>query len=191
MGLAQDPPDGRRRDAENQFDTFVELYPMLRRFAAVVADADMDPDDLVQDALAATLKRHELTEIHRPGPYLKQAIMHAVTNQRRRAARFRLLSPRLRGDSETADHYPSDLAMLDALTPTDRAVIFLSDVEGLPGAVIAEELGLTHSAVRKRISRSRKQLRRLLSETANGSDGNDESDGFETTNLSAVPEEGS
>ena len=164
MGLARQSSDDPSARSGAHADLFVELYPMLRRFAAVVADLDMDPDDLVQDALAATLKRHELTEISQPGAYLKQAIMHAVTSQRRRAARFRRLSPRLRTDTETADHYPSDLALLDALSPTDRAVIFLSDVEGLPGAAIAEELGLTHSAVRKRVSRSRKQLRDLLGE---------------------------
>ena len=31
------------------------LYPALRRFAAMTAPLEMDPDDLVQDALAATL----------------------------------------------------------------------------------------------------------------------------------------
>lgn len=145
-----------------EFDIFAELYPQLRRFAAVVADTDMEPDDLVQDALAATLKRHPLTEIQRPAAYLKQAIVHAVTNHRRRAARLRRLIPLLGSADTAADHYPSDLAVLDTLDPTDRAIIFLSDVEGLSGVAIGEELGMTPGAVRKRISRSRRQLRLAL-----------------------------
>ena len=32
-------------------DVFRELYPRLRRFAAVVGAAESDPDDLVQEAL--------------------------------------------------------------------------------------------------------------------------------------------
>lgn len=144
------------------FDLFADLYPQLRRFAAVVADTDMEPDDLVQDALAATLKRHRLTEIQRPAAYLKQAIVHAVTNHRRRAARLRRLIPLLGTSDTAADHYPSDLAVLDTLDPTDRAIIFLSDVEGLSGVAIGEELGMTSGAIRKRISRSRRQLRLAL-----------------------------
>ena len=32
---------------------FGDLYPSLRRFAAVVGDDDMEPDDLVQEVLAS------------------------------------------------------------------------------------------------------------------------------------------
>ncbi len=49
----------------SDFEIFADLYPKLRRFAAVVADLDMEPDDLVQDALAATLRRHDLSELGR------------------------------------------------------------------------------------------------------------------------------
>ncbi len=160
MGAAREPQTDT--GGGDEFALFAELYPQLRRFAAVVADIDMEPDDLVQDALAATLKRHRLGEIQRPAAYLKQAIVHAVTNHRRRAARFRRLVPLLGSADNAADNYPSDLAVLDVLAPTDRAIIFLSDVEGLTGAAIGEELGMTSGAVRKRISRSRRQLRLAL-----------------------------
>ncbi len=146
----------------SDFQIFERLYPALRRFAAVVADIDVDPDDLVQEALAATLRRHDLSEIRQPAAYLKQAIVNAAVGHRRRAGRFRLLLPRLAGEAATDDHYPSDLSILDRLQPTDRAVIVLADVEGLPYAVIADELGLTVGAVKKRVSRSRRELRRLL-----------------------------
>lgn len=144
---------------------FEELYPTLRRFAAVVADLDVDPDDLVQDALAATLARHELAELQQPSAYLKRAILNTATSHRRRAARLRGLLPRLVGETVTVDAYPSDLAVLDELDPSDRAVLYLADVEGLPQTLIAEELGLTAAAVRKRASRARRQLRQTLHPT--------------------------
>lgn len=147
---------------KSDFALFERLYPKLRRFAAVVADMDMDPDDLVQDALAATLGRHDLRELEHPAAYLKQAIVRSASNQRRRAGRFRALMPRLAATAQTSDHYPSDLAVLDELKPVDRAIIYLADVEGLPHDAIAQQLGLTSAAVRKRASRARKQLRVLL-----------------------------
>lgn len=145
-----------------QFATFEEMYPALRRFAAVVADLDMDPDDLVQDALASTLRRYSFDELDQPLAYLKRAIVHSAANKRRRAGRLRALLPRLGGDASQADVYPSDLALLDELAPLDRAVIFLADVEGESHERIAAELGLTPAAVRKRASRARKQLRAVL-----------------------------
>ncbi len=149
-------------EPQNDFELFEQLYVKLRRFAAVVADMDMDPDDLVQDALAAALRRHDLSELDHPAAYLKQAIVRSVSNQRRRAGRFRDLLPKLATPDKTSDQYPSDLAILDELKALDRAIVYLADVEGLSHELIAAELGLTPAAVRKRASRARKQLRVLL-----------------------------
>ena len=45
---------GRVSPAVDESDDvlFAELYPRLRRFAAVVGSPDDDPDDLVQEAVA-------------------------------------------------------------------------------------------------------------------------------------------
>jgi hypothetical protein len=40
-----------------------DLYPTLRRFAAVAAPSDLDPDDLLQDAFTRVLQRRALTEL--------------------------------------------------------------------------------------------------------------------------------
>lgn len=148
--------------AETDFAVFERLYPALHRFASVVSDRDMDPDDLVQEALASTLERYDLCELDQPQAYLKRAIFHIASNKRRSAGRFRALLPRLSERDTASDHYPSDLAILYELGPTDRAVIYLADVEGLPLAVIAEQLGLSGPAVRKRVGRARAKLRELV-----------------------------
>jgi DNA-directed RNA polymerase specialized sigma24 family protein len=150
------------RDDASAYEIFASLYPGLRRFAAVVADADMDPDDLVQDALVATLARHDIAELRTPAAYLRQAIVHQVSNRRRRAGRLRRLLPRLLGDTSRTDAYPSDLSMLDELSAIDRALVFLIDVERCTGDEAAAQLGLTAIAARKRVSRARAQLRSSL-----------------------------
>jgi len=152
----------RAAPVETDFEIFDELYPVLRRFAAVVADADMDPDDLVQDALVATLARYQLADLDQPQAYLKRAIVNRASNKRRRAGRLRRLLPRLGDEDKTVDDYPSDLAVLDELDRLDRAVVFLADVEGLSHDVIAEQLGMSDTASRKRASRARSQLRDLI-----------------------------
>ena len=149
---------------KTDYAIFEAVYPALRRFAAVVGDMDMDPDDLVQDALVSTLQRRSLVNLDQPQAYLKRAIVNQVSNKRRRAGRFRTLLPKLSRSDVTVDDYPSDLAVLDELAPTDRAVIFMADVDGLPHDVIATELGLSAAAVRKRASRARAQLRGLITE---------------------------
>ncbi len=146
----------------SDWELFEAIYPKLRRFAAVVADLDIDPDDLVHDAVAAVLARRSLGDLDQPLGYLKKAIVNGSANHRRRQSVFRKYAPRLLTADHDFEQYPSDLAILDVLEPMDRAVIFLADVEGLPHAVIAEELGLSAGAVRKRVSRSRRKLAAAL-----------------------------
>mgnify|MGYP001769597047 CR=1 FL=1 len=54
-----------RRTDPGEWEIIDDLYPVLRRFAAVAAPADMEPDDLLQAALVHVLRRHALK---RPGP---------------------------------------------------------------------------------------------------------------------------
>ncbi|MGH1505353.1 MAG: RNA polymerase sigma factor [Acidimicrobiales bacterium] len=138
------------------------LYPRLRSYASRIADADVDPDDLVQDAVAATLARHRLVDLDHPEAYLRRCIFNTSANQRRRAGRLRRALGRLGTGDDHRDHYPSDLALLDELSPTDRAVLEMGDIDGTPHAAIADELGLSPGAVRKRAMRARTRLRYVV-----------------------------
>lgn len=161
---AEVSPQGRKpvQTPAGEYGVFQALYPSLRRFAAVIADLDTDPDDLVQDALAATLAKHQLHKLDNPAAYLKRAMVNATSDKRRRAGLFRSLLPRLGQDASTIDSYPSDLSFLDDLAPLDRAILYLAEVEGVAHEQIATELKLTPAAVRKRASRARKKLRESL-----------------------------
>jgi RNA polymerase sigma-70 factor (ECF subfamily) len=143
-------------------EVFEALYPALRRFAAVVGDSDVEPDDLVQEALAATLARCQLNDLDNPLAYLKRSIVNASANHRRHQSVARRYSPKLIRQRATFDSYPSDVGIVDALNPIDRAIIYSVDVKGAPHAEVAAELGLTPGAVRQRASRARRMLKKML-----------------------------
>jgi len=144
-------------------EIFIRIYSDLRRFAAVVGDSDMDPDDLVQDALVRVISKNALSDLDNPKVYLKRTITNLCSNKRRRFGVWKGLQPRVSESSHYEDFYPSDLAVLEALMPVDRAVIYLADVEGLAHKDIAVMLDLAESTVRKKVSRARLKLREVLS----------------------------
>lgn len=142
---------------------FAEIYPGLRRFAAVTASADVDPDDLVQEALASTLRTcGSLDTIDDLAAYLRRCIVNLESNHRRSRgrehARLRLTAPM---DAEAAA-YPSDLSDLDGLEPQQRAILYLFEVEGWPFGHIAELLDENESTIRRRATTARKLLRRQI-----------------------------
>jgi len=145
-------------DAPDEETVFAALYPGLRRFAAAVGPIEVDPDDLVQEALVRALAVGPLSELRDPGAYVRTIVVRLASNHRRylgrRRAAFRLLEVRGR----QADAYPSDLDDLGALDSEDRAVVYLSVIEGATADEIAAVLGW--SAGRVRMSKYR-ALRRL------------------------------
>src|SRR3954468_13296940 len=133
---------GVEADGDGDAALFEQLYPTLRRFAAVTGGRDDDPDDLVQEAVARTLRTRSLTSLDNPGAYLRQAIVHLSSNRRRSLARGRMALLHLgnREDGKNAE-YASDLADLLRLQPVDRALLYLIEVEGAQYAEAAAVLG--------------------------------------------------
>jgi RNA polymerase sigma factor (sigma-70 family) len=153
-------------------EVFASLYPSLRRLAAVVRPAEVDADDLVQEALVRALSVGPLSALENPGAYLRTAIVRIASNDRRRMARMRralLKVAPLVEVSETAT-YPSALDDLRQMNARDRAVLFLSVVEGRSYREIASVVGCSEQAARARASRA---LRRLRASLRVGNDGTD------------------
>jgi RNA polymerase sigma-70 factor (ECF subfamily) len=149
---------------------FADLYGPLRRFAAVVGPIEMDPDDLLQEAVARVLRRRRLTELDEPGAYLRKTMVNLASNQRRSFARERRALARLGASSQsTGDSYPSDLSELLGLPPRERAVLYLSEVEGYRYAEIGDLFGCSEAAARKRAMRARRHLyTKVIGEAADG-----------------------
>jgi len=137
------------------------LYPALRRFAAVAAPADMEPDDLLQEALVRVLKRHPLSDLDNPGAYLRKTMVNlAASHHRRRGAERRALRLAAAShDLQTDPAYPSDVAELGGLPPMQRAALYLAEVEGFRYEEIGQMLGCSRAAARKNASRGRERLR--------------------------------
>ena len=147
-------------------EVFAQLYPALRRFAATVRPAEVDADDLVQDALARVLAAGSLARLEDPGAYLRTVILRLASNHRRSLGRRRRALTRLTVvDAGTAE-YPSDLDELRRLPPDDRAVLYLVAVERAPYAEVARILGCSEEAARARGSRALRKLRKTMTPEA-------------------------
>lgn len=150
------------RAEETEGELFARLYPALRRFAAVAGPTDLEPDDLVQEAVARALRLRPLTELDEPLAYLRRTILNLARNQRRGLARSRSRLARVDRDGARREEYSSDLADLDRLGPTARAVLFLVEVEGWTFAAAARQVGLSEPAARTTASRARRRLREAI-----------------------------
>lgn len=154
-----------RRDEPGDRHRFVELYPRLRRFAAVVAPVEYEPSDIVQDALERTLRRHALADLDDPERYLRTVIVRLASNRRRHLAVRRRASAKaeLLASAPRSDVHASDLDDLRRLDPESRAVLFLVEVEGWSYREVAELLRCSEEAARTRAARARRKLRVELS----------------------------
>ena len=145
-----------------------DLYEDARRFAAVVAPWDMDPDDVLHAALVGVLRRGRLYDTSDPLAYLRRAIVNEVRSEmRRRTSRRRSIDLLRASTPRSAEgEYPSDLADLMQLRPIARAVIYLHDVEGLPFDKVASAVGITAGNARVTAARARRRLRTALAREA-------------------------
>jgi RNA polymerase sigma-70 factor (ECF subfamily) len=143
---------------------FEELYEPLRRFAAVVMPPGLDPDDLVQEALVRVLRKHRLNDLEHPAAFLRRTILNLVWNERRRRRIRRRAEAEWAASASrpVAPTFPSDLTDLMRLSPQARAVLYLVEVEGFRFDEVAEMLGCSSAAARKRASRARKHLQAAL-----------------------------
>jgi RNA polymerase sigma-70 factor (ECF subfamily) len=135
--------------------------------------SEEDAHDAVQDALvnAAT----HLPDYRGDGP-LEGWVVRMVARACGRLRRGRKNDPALHAvdvDLASDDDSPEvrtgrariagllGEAMLE-LSPQDRTILLLAEAEGATGPEIAEQLGLSHAAVRTRLTRIRRRMRELL-----------------------------
>lgn len=147
-----------RTDAE----LFEAIYPALRRLAAAVRPPECDPDDLVQDAVARALRTGSLLRLDEPLAYLRRTIINLASNERRRLQRMRRAVARQPAPGVVPVDHRFEVGTLLRLSPADRAVLWLADIECLAFVDVADALGCSPDAARARASRARERLRRLL-----------------------------
>jgi RNA polymerase sigma-70 factor (ECF subfamily) len=151
-------PAAQDRAVDRDDRWFGALYPQLHRVACVAAPADIDPHDLVQDALVRFLRLEDPGGVDQPRAFLTTTIVNLASNHRRSWIRRRAALARLGPTSHMQNHFPSDLADLLVLSPRDRAVLYLHHVEGFEYQEVAELVGCTPTAARKAAERGRSRL---------------------------------
>ena len=131
-----------------------------------------DAEDLVQDAFLRAMDRLPLLDSNRPfGPWFFTLLRNLGINQLR-ARKVRHTEPEP-FDVASTDPLPDEVvvnnevrtrfdAALAALTPRQREIVMLFEVEGWKGVEIAEHLGLTPENVRWHLHQAKKSLRVAL-----------------------------
>lgn len=133
----------------------------------MAGSVDIEPDDLVQEALVRTLSKQRLAELDNPLAYLRKAIVNLASNHRRSLARRRKAVARPSEEEGLLPSYPADIEAILDLPPRQRAILYLVEVEDVPYSEAARQLGMTTVAARQLASRARKKARLSL-EVAGG-----------------------
>jgi RNA polymerase sigma factor (sigma-70 family) len=141
---------------------FAELYPSLRQFAAAIRPPGIDPDDLLQEALARTLATRSLSSVEAPQAYLRTAMIRIASNLARGSRRTDARLQRHGAPDDVVDVYPSDLDDLMRTPPRARAVLFMTIVENYSYREAGEAVGCSEAAARQLASRALRALRAEL-----------------------------
>ncbi len=97
LGERQGEPQLLKRSSidEAEGDLITSLYPSLRKIAAVAGSFDVEPDDLVQEALVRVLRKGSISDLDNPLAFLRKTIVNLASNQRRSLGRKRSALGRL------------------------------------------------------------------------------------------------
>jgi RNA polymerase sigma-70 factor (ECF subfamily) len=146
---------------------YVAHSQRLIRLATVLVGPD-DAPDLVAEAVRRAIHRTGWTAVRDQGAYLVTSLVNETRQfhreRSRRAARERRAA-RLAAVPPHREPGPADLDVRDALgalSPQQRAVVFLAYWEDQPIPEIARLLDVSEGSVRKHLGRAKTKLRRVL-----------------------------
>ena len=159
-------PETDAGDAD--FAEFVDgSLPALLRFGYVLTGSAQEAEDLVQDALAKSLRRWRRVRADNPVAYTRRVRINThLTQWRRWGARVRLGEvPEAAADDaglRRGEDWDALRRALAVLPSRQRAVLVLRYLEDLPDTAIAVLLGCSSGTVRSHASRGLAALRPLL-----------------------------
>lgn len=144
------------------------VYRMLAdpawNLALRLTGSEANASDAVQEAFARMFERVTQYRGEAPfGMWFRRILINEVCDQMRRQGKLRPLD-----DAPDPIQAPPDTRWLDlekaleALSPDDRLVVWLYDVEGMSHREIAETTGKSEPWSKSRLSRARSRLRALV-----------------------------
>jgi RNA polymerase sigma-70 factor (ECF subfamily) len=151
------------------FDTHEDkLYRLARRLTASADDAE----DLLQETFLRAAQAIDSIPAGSPKEeaWLTRVLINVRRDQWRKAGVRKRAAPLLHGEVSTpVSNAESALvtkravwAALDALSPRRRAIVVLSELDGIAPETIATLLGIAVMTVRWHLSLARRELRRTL-----------------------------
>lgn len=165
--------DGVVSVSEEDFRRLLEAeIPRLRRVAARIAPAGVDPDDLTHDALErAWRSRASFRGDSAISTWLYRIVSNRAADLAVRPSAVTVDVSQVSDDElgglevddpatllERASEGQRMRSALSRLSPVDRVVLVLHDGEGMPVKQIAEACGLAPGAAHKRLQRARVRL---------------------------------
>ncbi len=141
--------------------------PGLLRFGHVLAGSPQEAEDLVQEALAKSLRRWQKVRADDPVAYVRKVMVNThLTRWRRWGGRVRLGDvPEAAADDAwlaRSQEWDALRRALGQLPPRQRAVLVLRYLEDVPDPAIAAMLGCRPGTVRSQAARGLAALRPLL-----------------------------
>ena len=153
--------------AENFGEFVAGSLPALLRFGHVLTGNPQEAEDLVQEALAKSLRRWRRASADDPHAYVRRVMVNThLTQWRRWGARVQLgdvpESVSHDGKLRQSEEWDVLRRALATLSSRQRAVLVLRYLEDLPDPVIAGLLGCGLGTVRSHASRGLAALRPLM-----------------------------
>ena len=157
--------------AEEVDRLYREFAPLIYRTAWGVLGSREDADDVVQSVFIGLIRRESLPDLRNPKAYLYKAAMTASLNvlraKRRRPmlvddAELMEVPAPIQDSSFDEETYERLSEAMEELSADAAAVLILRYLQDKSLTEIAEELGLSRTAVAVRLFRSRARLRTLL-----------------------------
>jgi RNA polymerase sigma-70 factor (ECF subfamily) len=174
-------PDSKRSSEPTAIDWSAALAEHGRWLRTVVLARVGDfaaADDVMQEIAASAVdKGHQLRDRERIGPWLyRLAVMAALQYRRRQGRRRKLIDrfvERQPPAEESRERNPLDWLLADErqalvrkalkqLSPRDAEILLLKYTEDWSYRQLAEQMGLSESAVEARLHRARQRMRRAL-----------------------------
>lgn len=144
-------------------------HPHVRRFARTLCATPEDAEEATQEALIVLFRKIGTLRV---AAALASWTFQIVRRECIRRSRS-VLHPgaSARGSEASAEEIALArmeveriVGAISALQPDQRSVLVLRDVQGLPGSVTAQALGLSRAAMKSRLHRARESLHAELDE---------------------------
>jgi RNA polymerase sigma factor (sigma-70 family) len=160
-----------KMDNEQFWKLLKPIHAEAEAYCRRLAGNRDDGDDLYQESLLAAMRKlGTLRDSSSFRPWLYSIVINRYKNHRRRFWRQARITLNLESvDPEQEDNLSGECdsrrwleLALQVLTPEDRAMIVLHEIEGWPVGDLARAYGKAEGTIKARLFRSRRKMRRRL-----------------------------